>query len=54
MAKGGQRRRIARMGDLSWSLVELAGGWAETSERLSAEERAELARMKPRNARAPL
>jgi hypothetical protein len=55
MAKGGQRGRIARMGYLSWSLVELAGGWAETSERLSAEERAELARMKKaRTPRTPL
>jgi hypothetical protein len=56
MAKGGQRGRIARMGHLSWSLVEIAGGWAETSERLSAEERAELARMnqKARNPRTPL
>jgi hypothetical protein len=40
---------------LSWSLVELAGGWAETSDRLSAEDRAELARLskKARNARTP-
>jgi hypothetical protein len=30
MAKGGERGRIARIGGLSWSLVELAGGWAET------------------------
>jgi hypothetical protein len=56
MAKGGERRRIARIGGLSWSLVELAGGWAETSERLSAEERAELAGLnkKARDPRTPL
>ena len=55
MAKGDETGRIARLGGLSWSLVELAGGWAETSERLSAEERAELARMKKaRNPRTPL
>jgi hypothetical protein len=56
MAKGGERGRIARFGGLSWSLVELAGGWAETSERLSAEERAELARLneKARKPRSPL
>ncbi len=56
MAKGDERGRIARLGGLSWSLVELAGGWAETSERLSVEERAELARLneKSRNPRAPL
>src|SRR3954467_15913881 len=50
MARGDERGRIARIGGLSWSLVELAGGWAETSERLSAEERAELARLN-KNAR---
>jgi hypothetical protein len=56
MANGGARGRIARIGGLSWSLVELLGGWAETSERLSAEERAELAALneKTRNARTPL
>jgi hypothetical protein len=56
MAKGDERGRIARIGGLSWSLVELAGGWAETSDRLSAEDRAELARLnkKARNARTPL
>src|SRR3954465_14377158 len=56
MAKGGERGRIARIGGLSWSLIELAGGWAETSERLSADERAELATLnkKGRNARTPL
>jgi len=56
MAKGDERGRIARLGGLSWSLVELAGGWAETSERLSAEERAELARLneKARKQRTPL
>jgi len=56
MAKGGEKRRIARIGGLSWSLVELAGGWAETSERVSAEERAELARLneKSRAPRTPL
>src|SRR3954465_7988998 len=36
MAKGGERGRMSRIGGLSWSLIELAGGWAETSERLSA------------------
>jgi hypothetical protein len=47
---------MARIGGLSWSLVELAGGWAETSERLSAEERAEIARLneKARKQRTPL
>jgi hypothetical protein len=47
---------MARIGGLPWSLIELAGGWAETSERLSAEERAELARLtkKARNQRTPL
>jgi hypothetical protein len=56
MAKGGERGRIARVGGLSWSLIELAGGWAETSERLSGEERAEVARLneKSRNPRTPL
>jgi len=56
MAKGDERGRIARLGGLSWSLVELAGGWAETSERLSAEERAELARLneKASKQRTPL
>ena len=56
MAKGGEKRRMARIGGLSWSLVEVAGGWAETSERLSADERAELARLnkKGRDARTPL
>jgi hypothetical protein len=56
MAKGGEKGRMARIGGLSWSLVELAGGWAETSERLAAEERAELARLnkKGRNPRTPL
>jgi hypothetical protein len=56
MAKGDARGRISRIGDLSWSLVELAGGWAETSDRLSAEERAELVGLntKGRNARTPL
>src|SRR3954451_1183976 len=56
MAKGGDKGRMARIGGLSWSLVELAGGWAETSERLSAEERAELARLnkQARDARNPL
>src|SRR3954466_1634976 len=56
MAKGGERGRIARIGGLSWSLVELAGGWAEASERLSDEERAELARLskKARTQRTPL
>src|SRR3954465_9067698 len=56
MAKGGERGRIARIGGLSWSLVELAGGWAEASERLSDEGRAELARLskKARNQRTPL
>lgn len=56
MAKGDERGRIARIGGLSWSLVELAGGWAETSERLSVEERAELARLNKQahNSNAPL
>ena len=56
MGKGGEPGRIARIGGLSWSLVELAGGWAETSERLSSEERAEIARMneKARKQRTPL
>jgi hypothetical protein len=45
MAKGTEKGRMARIGGLSWSLVQLAGGWAETSERLSADERAELARL---------
>jgi hypothetical protein len=56
MAKGGEKGRIARIGGLSWSLVELAGGWAETSERLSADERAELADLnrKARTQRTPL
>jgi hypothetical protein len=56
MAKGGEKGRIARLGGLSWSLVELAGGWAETSERLSVEERAELARLneQSRKQRTPL
>src|SRR3954454_16799631 len=56
MAKGGEGGRIARIGGLSWSLVELAGGWAETSARLSDEERAELARLskKGRNRSTPL
>ncbi len=56
MAKGDERGRIARLGGLSWSLVELAGGWAETSERLSADERAELTRLneKARKQRTPL
>ena len=45
---GEGRGRIARLGGLSWGLVELAGGWAETSERLSADERAELARLNAR------
>src|SRR3954451_7467254 len=56
MARGDERGRIARIGGLSWSLIELAGGWAETSERLSADERAELATLnkKGRNARTPL
>ncbi|MEA2380678.1 MAG: hypothetical protein QOH72_649 [Solirubrobacteraceae bacterium] len=42
---------LARIGGLSWSLVELAGGWAETSERLSAEEGAELGTAQPQAAR---
>jgi hypothetical protein len=56
MAKGGEKGRIARIGGLSWSLLELAGGWAETSERLSADERAELADLnrKARTPRTPL
>jgi hypothetical protein len=56
MAKGGEKGRMARIGGLSWSLVEVAGGWAETSERLSADERAELARLnkKGRNPSTPL
>jgi hypothetical protein len=56
VAKGADKGRMARIGGLSWSLVELAGGWAETSERLSAEERAELARLnkQARDARNPL
>src|SRR3954466_15597048 len=56
MAKGGERGRIARIGGLSWSLVELAGGWAETSDRLSAQERAELVRLnkQARDKRTPL
>jgi len=47
---------MARIGGLSWSLVELAGGWAETSDRLSAQERAEIARLneKARKQRTPL
>jgi hypothetical protein len=56
MAKRGEKGRMARIGGLSWSLVELAGGWAETSERLTAEERAELARLnkKARDQGTPL
>jgi hypothetical protein len=56
MANGGARGHLARIGGLSWSLVELAGGWAETSERLSAEERAELVRLnqKAGNPKTPL
>jgi hypothetical protein len=52
VAKGREPGRIARIGGLSWSLVELAGGWAETSERLSPDERAELARLN-KQARKP-
>lgn len=44
------------MGDLSWSAIQIAGGWAETSGRLSKEERAELVRLgnKSRNTPTPL
>lgn len=50
------RPNFARFGDLTWNAVEIAGGWAETSERLSQEERDELARLrkKARNSRTPL
>jgi hypothetical protein len=53
MAKGGEKGRFARIGGLSWSLVELAGGWAETSERLSPEERAEIARLNEKARKQP-
>jgi hypothetical protein len=49
---GGGKGRISRIGDLSWSLVEIAGGWAETSERLTADERAELVRLRKKAANA--
>jgi hypothetical protein len=46
------KRPFSRLGDLSWTLIETAGGWAETSERLSPDERDELIRL--RKKRAPL
>lgn len=54
MSNGG--RRLSRIGGLSWTAVEIAGGWAENSERLSQEERYELARLrkKAHNKRTPL
>lgn len=47
---------LSRIGDLSWNLIEVAGGWAETSDRLSGDERDELARLrkKARNRKTPL
>ena len=48
--------RLSRFGDLSWAAIEIAGGWAETSERLSKEERDELTRLrkKAHNRKTPL
>lgn len=48
--------RLSRVGDLSWAAIEMAGGWAETSKRLSDDERDELKRLrkKARNKRTPL
>ena len=50
------KRPFSRLGDLSWTAIETAGGWAETSERLSSQERDELIRLrkKARNKRTPL
>ena|SRR5688572_10749 len=50
------KRSFSRLGDLSWTVIETAGGWAETSERLSSDERDELIRLrkKARNKRTPL
>jgi hypothetical protein len=50
------RQLISRIGGLSWTAIEIAGGWAETSERLNSDERAELTRLrtKARNKRTPL
>ena len=48
----GHKSPISRMGELSWTAVEIAGGWAETSERLSNGERDELVRLRKR--RTPL
>lgn len=47
---------LSRIGGLSWTAIEIAGGWAETSERLSSDERNELMRLrkKARNRRTPL
>jgi Short C-terminal domain len=55
-AGDGARGRISRIGDASWRVVEIAGGWAETSGRLSVEDRAELARLRKKasNPRTPL
>ena len=49
---GARRERISRIGEASWRVVEIAGGWAEGSERLSVEDRAELARLR-KEARDP-
>ena len=43
---GGGRRRISQIGTVSWTAIEIAGGWAETSDRLSREEREELIRLR--------
>jgi hypothetical protein len=50
----GGKGRIGRLGDLSWSLVELAGGWAKTSDRLTDDERALLDRLTEQARRTPL
>jgi hypothetical protein len=52
----GQRSAITDRRRVSWSAIEIAGGWAETSQRLSNEERDELVRLrkKARNRRTPL
>ncbi len=50
------RARLSWIGNLSWAAIETAGGWAETSERLSQADRDELIRLrkKARNRRTPL
>lgn len=52
----GATSRVSRVADLSWRLIELAGGWAETSDRLPEAERDRLRglRTKARNPGTPL